>query len=321
MATAAVPGKASLSRKARPATGITVGLLMIILGGVMGLGTAKAENPEQLERARRNPQIELLDAQGVQYLEAFTAPGIIFHESECDPPQVHANYLCTRLPLDYNTPFTVFPVALRFYDKTDPASVARDRLSSRRDIHDAIEAPHFFLLDMHHGRLEVNDEGEATYSPVRLEDVPVLKAGDHYRSSMAIAKQQGGGFLTFQSRVVVPKGTTLYRPAPRSLLSPEQKWRKCEGASVPGRMPSGWMHQYRSAKDCDARFVVNVFGERSQREVTAYVFRRQENFNVGPLYRRLVQSFRISPKDPPGLYTLEWWYAGKLLTRTRFEIK
>jgi hypothetical protein len=296
-------------------------VVVLIAAFLIAQDPALADSHAQQQRANANPQIELMDAQDVQYLEAFTAPGSIFHGSFCDPPHGTDSHLCTKLPLDYNKPFTAFPVALRFYDKTDAKSVAQFRITSRRDIHDSVETPHFFLLDMHHGKLDVSAEGEASYQPVGLEVVPVLTAGEHYRSSMVIAKQQGGGMLTFQSRIVVPKGTVLFRPVPLGMADRERKWRKCDGENVPGRMPSGWMHRYRGAEECGARFVVNLYGERSKREVTSYIFRRVENFNVGPLYRRLNQSFRISPKDPPGLYTLEWWYAGKLLTRTRFEVK
>lgn len=282
---------------------------------------ALADPHEQRERAISNKNLQLLDVDDLQYLEAFTAPGTLFHWSLCDPPLTTAKYLCTQLPVDYNQPFNQFPVALRFYDKADDKSVAQYRITNRRDIHDVVSEPHFFLLDMHHGKLEVAENGETTYTPTGLEQIPVLKAGEHYRSSMAIAKQQGGGALTFQQRVVVPKGVTLFRPIPMGMLDTERKWRKCEGEVVPVKMPSGWMHQYGSGGNCGARFVVNFFGERSKRDLTSYIFRRQENFNVGSLYRRLNQTYRISPKDPPGLYTLEWWYAGKLLTRTRFEVK
>jgi hypothetical protein len=239
----------------------------------------------------------------------------------CDPPQPSGGFLCTQLPVDYNQPFTQFPVALRFFDKSDPKSVAQYNITNRRDIHDVVSEPHFFLLDMHHGKLDVAANGETTYTPTGLEQIPVLKAGEHYRSSMAIAKQQGGGGLTFQQRVVVPKGAVLFRPIGLGMWDKERKWRKCEGESVPVKLPSGWMHQYGSGGNCGARYVVNFFGERSQRDLTSYVFRKQENFQVGSLYRRLNQTYRIGPKDPPGLYTLEWWYAGKLLTRTRFEVK
>lgn len=281
---------------------------------------ALADPYDQRERASKNQNLELIGVDELQYLEAFTAPGTIFHWSLCDNP-LTAKHLCTQLPIDSNLPFTQFPVALRFYDKADEKSVAQFRITNRRDIHDVISEPHFFLLDMHHGKLDVADNGETTYTPTGLEQIPVLKAGEHYRSSMAIAKQQGGGSLTFQQRLVVPKGTTLYRPIPMSMLNKERKWRKCEGESVPVKMPSGWMHQYGSGGNCGARYVVNFFGERSQRDMTSYIFRVQENFNVGSLSRRLNQTYRIGPKDPPGLYTLEWWYAGKLLTRTRFEVK
>jgi hypothetical protein len=283
--------------------------------------TALGDPYEQNARASKNPNLQLIGADELQYLEAMTAPGTIFHWSLCDPPHTKANFLCTQLPLDYDQPFTQFPVALRFYDQADPKSVEQYSISNRRDIHDVISMPHFFLMDMHHGKLDVTENGETTYTPTSLEQVPVLRAGEHYRSSMAIAMQKGGGFLYFQQRVVVPKGTTLFRPIPLSMLDKERKWRKCDGTVVPRKLPSGWMHQYGSDGNCGARYVVNLFGERSKREVTSYVFRRTENFNVGPLYRRLNQTYRISPKDPPGLYTLEWWFAGKLLTRTRFEVK
>jgi hypothetical protein len=294
---------------------------VLLLVGYLFMPLARADMYEQLDRAKKNPNIELLDAEALQYLEAFTAPGLIFHWSLCDPPRSTADVLCTQLPLDYNKPFTEFPVALRFYDNADAKSVAKYRITNRRDIHDLVSEPHFFLMDMHHGKLDVTQNGDASYTPIDLNTVPVLKAGEHYRSSMAIAKQSGGGSLTFQYRVAVPKGTVLFRPIPLGMWETERKWRKCEGEIVPGKQPSGWLHQYHSGGNCGARFVVNVFGERSGREVTTYVFRRQENFNVGSLYRRLNQTYRISPKDPPGLYTLEWWYAGKMLTRTRFEVK
>lgn len=281
---------------------------------------AVADPYEQNARASKNQNLQLIDADDLQYLEAFTAPGTLFHWSLCDTP-LTAKHLCTQLPIDYNQPFTQFPVALRFYDKSDAKSVEQYRITNRRDIHDVVSEPHFFLLDMHHGKLDVAENGETTYTPTGLEQIPVLKAGEHYRSSMAIAKQQGGGALTFQQRVVVPKGTVLFRPIPLGMWDKERKWRKCEGESVPVKMPSGWMHQYGSGGNCGARYVVNFFGERSQRDLTAYTFRKEENFSAGSLYRRLNQTYRISPKDPPGLYTLEWWYAGKLLTRTRFEVK
>lgn len=282
---------------------------------------ALADPHEQNGRASKNPNLQLLDANDLQYLEAFTAPGTIFHWSLCDPPLTTARFLCTQLPVDYNQPFMQFPVALRFYDKADAKSVAQYSIRNRRDIFDVVSEPHFFLLDMHHGRLEVADNGEAIYTPTGLEQIPVLKAGEHYRSSMAIAKQQSGGAITFQQRVVVPKGTVLFRPIPMGMINKERKWRKCEGESVPVKMPEGWMHRYGSSGNCGARYVVNVFGELSGRDVTSYIFRVEENFSVGPLYRRLNQTYRISPKDPPGLYTLEWWYAGKMLTRTRFQVE
>ena len=288
----------------------------------LALASLALANPhEQNGRARKNPNLQLLDTNELQYLEAFTAPGTIFHWSLCDPPRTTANILCTQLPVDYDQPFMQFPVALRFYDKADAKSVAQYRISNRRDVFDEISEPHFFLLDMHHGKLEVADNGETTYTPTGLEQIPVLKAGEHYRSSMAIAKQQSGGAITFQQRVVVPQGTVLFRPIPLGLGDNERKWRKCEGESVPVKMPSGGKQQYGSSGNCGARYVVNLFGELSGRDVTSYIFRVQENFSGGSLYRRLNQTYRISPKDPPGLYTLEWWYAGKMLTRTRFEVK
>ena len=295
--------------------------LLFLLCATLLCGQTTANPHEQNARASSNKNLQLLDVDDLQYLEAFTAPGTIFHWSLCDPPQTTANHLCTQLPLDSNQPFTQFPVALRFYDKADEKSVAQFRITNRRDIHDVISEPHFFLLDMHHGKLVVAENGDTTYTPTGLEQIPTLKAGEHYRSSMVIAKQQGGGALTFQQRVVVPKGTILYRPIPMGMTDRERKWRKCEGESVPVKMSSGWMHQYGSGGNCGARFVVNFFGERSQRDVTSYIFRKEENFNVGSLTRRLNQTYRIGPKDPPGLYSLEWWYAGKLLTRTRFEVK
>ncbi len=284
-------------------------------------GHALADPYDQRDRASKNQNLELIDADELQYLEAMTAPGTIFHWSLCDPPMTTEQFLCTQLPVNYDKPFTQFPVALQFFDKADESSYRQYSITNRRDIHDVISEPHFFLLDMHHGKLDVAGNGETTYTPMGLEQIPVLKAGEHYRSSMAIAKQQGGGGLTFQQRVVVPKGAVLFRPFPMGFLDNERKWRKCGGESVPVKIPSGWMHQYGSGGNCGARYVVNVFGERSGRDVTSYVFRHSENFNVGSLYRRLNQTYRISPKDPPGLYTLEWWYAGKMLTRTRFEVK
>lgn len=282
--------------------------------------SALADPHEQAQRAASNPGIELLDAADLQYLEAFTAPGIIFHESLCSPPRTNINVLCTQLPLDHNVPFTDFPVALRFYDGADAKSVARDRISSRRG-DQGIEAPHFFLLGISHGKVDIKEGGGASYSSSEPDTIPALKAGEHYRSNLRIAVQGRAGFLNFHHRVVVPKGVVLYRSYPLGPLDTERKWRKCDGEIVSRKLPSGWMHRYGSGGNCGARYAVNVFGERSQREVTAYVFRHTENFHMGPRYRNLSQTLRISSKDLPGLYTFEWWYAGKLLTRTRFEVK
>ena len=103
-----------------------------------------ADPHEQQARASKNQNLELIGVDDLQYLEAFTAPGTIFHWSLCDNP-LTAKHLCTQLPVDYNQPFTQFPVALRFYDKSDPKSEAQYRITNRRDIHDVVSEPHFFL--------------------------------------------------------------------------------------------------------------------------------------------------------------------------------
>ncbi len=281
---------------------------------------AQADPYDQAARAAKNPNLELLDAADLQYLEAFTAPGTFFTDRLCEVPKNSGTGSCTRLPLDYNTPFTEFPVALRFFDAADTQSVAKDRLSNDRG-GEGLSHSYFLLLGANQGKVEVSANGETRYSPDEIDAIPVMKAAEHYRSNMMVAVPSGGGVLYFYSRVVVPKGTVMYRPIPMSMLDKERKWRKCDGEIASKKLPSGWMHRYGSGGNCGARFVVEVFGERSRKQVTSYIFRHEENFNIGPRYRSLTQTYRIGPKDPPGFYTFEWWYAGKLLTRTRFEVK
>ncbi|NSL53498.1 hypothetical protein [Uliginosibacterium aquaticum] len=282
---------------------------------------AVAASPAAL--AQTLPHRELSEKE-VQYLEAFEAPGVIFNERLCDPPLSSMSKLCTQLPLDYDQPFTHFPVALRFFDPSRPETLAAERLANRRgDSNDDLTQPNFFLLGASHALVSDNARGETEYRVQPLDSIPVLKAGEQYNSTLAIARQRGGGFLNLQQRVVVPSDTVIYRPRP-SMRGVE--WRQCMGetaALVPahttGKIPNS--HHYKGGGDCGARYVVKLWGQRSQREVTSYIFRHSVNFNVGEYYRTLSQSWRIGPKDPPGFYTFEWWYAGKLLSRTRFEVK
>ncbi len=282
---------------------------------------ASADMYDQIERANRNPNLELLDSDSLFDLQSITAPGSIFSWDLCDPPGRSGSYLCTQLPLDYDKPFTDFPVVLRFYDQSDAQSVAKYRIESRLNDFDAISHPHFFLLDMQHGKVDVRESGEATYSPINLNSIPVMKPGEHYRSSMKIAIQGGGGFLKLLNRIVVPEGTVLYRPRAMGMIDRERKWRKCDGEMPRVKPNDNTLSGAERDSRCDARYGVRLFGERSKKWVVSYVFYHKENFNSGPRYRTLDQTFRISPKDPVGLYTFEWWYAGKLLTQTRFEIR
>ena len=94
---------------------------------------AQADPYDQAARAAKNPNLELLDAADLQYLEAFTAPGTFFTDRLCEVPKNSGTGSCTRLPLDYNTPFTEFPVALRFAQGTVWSIQARS--GSLPDIH------------------------------------------------------------------------------------------------------------------------------------------------------------------------------------------
>jgi hypothetical protein len=262
----------------------------------------------------------------VQFLEAFEAPGVLFHERLCAPPQTSINKLCTQLPLDHDKPFTRFPVALRFFDPAQPERLVAERLANRRgDSNDDLTQPNFYLLGASHALVNDNKRGETEFNVQPLDAIPVLKAGEQYSNTITIARQRLGGFLTLQQRVVVPSETVVYRPR-SGVASGNDGWRKCTGETAPlvpahtvGKIPNS--HQYKGGGDCGARYVVKLWGDRSQREMTSYIFRHSVNFNVGERYRTLSQSWRIGPKDPPGFYTFEWWYAGKLLSRTRFEVK
>ena len=270
------------------------------------------------------PVVEEIGEHDAQVFESFTAPTSIFHWTMCEPVQTTDNFRCTHPPLDFDKPFTRFPVALRFFDAADPKARG---VESRRDNYDSARLPYFFILDAGHGRAVIDDAGTIDFLPAGIGVVVALKAGDYYRSTLVLGRQVRDGVANLSLKLVVPRGTTVYMPGTRDRMRGTVEWRRCEGENAPlvaahttGKIPNS--HRYRSAEPCPARYTVNTTGADGRSPVTSYVFSKKAWWTgSGSNIQFLSQHWKIGPKDPPGLYTLEWWHAGKLLTRTRFEVK
>lgn len=255
----------------------------------------------------------VLNKEEFHLIEAFEAPGAIFHPFLCKPaqPETDGYSRCTTYPLDWNKPFTRFPVLVRVFDgviqNPDDASPLR--------------GPNFIIQAAGHGVARTGENGDVDVRYAELNEIPTLQPNEHYFYKLVTTRALGesANHLNLWFKLTVPKGTTLYTEKAMNIARGPYEWVKCadqNASSVQGRGESGGSHTYASLKPCPMRYTVH-HQEGTQPSVS-YVW--QQEYRLSQVITTVSRAFKVSPKDPPGLYGIEVWFAGKLLIKTRYRV-
>lgn len=258
----------------------------------------------------------VIDNEEFHRIEAFEAPGAIFHPFLCKPAQpAGSGYSrCTTFPLDWNKPFTRFPVLVRVFDGI---------IENSEDT-SPLRGPNFIIQAAGHGVARTSDNGDVDVQYAELNEIPTLKPNEHYFYKLVTTRALGesGNNLNLWFKLTVPKGTTLYTERAMNIGSwAKKEWVKCtdqneSSASSQPRGASGSSHTYASLKPCGMQYTVHH--QEGGQPYVSYVW--AEEYSVNQVVSHVSRAFKVSPKDPPGLYGIEVWFKGKLLIKTHYRV-